>query len=82
MEAGALAEGLGCREHVADQREQLVSGAVQGQALVRAVEQLDAEVLLELPELAGEAGLGDVEPLGGAADGPGLDRCEQVAQLP
>jgi hypothetical protein len=45
-------------------------------------QQLDAELLLEQPDLAAERGLGDVQPLGGAGEVALACHGEEVAQAP
>jgi hypothetical protein len=46
------------------------------------VEELAAELRLEAPDLRGERGLGDVEPLGAAAEVQLLGDGQEVPEMP
>lgn len=62
------------------QEHRAVTG--QADALLGALEQGEAELLLELGDLSAERGLRDVELFGGAADVFGLGHGDEIAKLP
>src|SRR3954453_18643874 len=60
--------GVGGAQHAARLLEQCSARRGQRDAAVRAVEEPDAELVLELADLLADGRLGDVEPLPGAAE--------------
>src|SRR4051794_31478973 len=60
--------GVGGAQHAARLLEQRTARGGQRDAALRAVEEPDAELLLELADLLADRRLGDVEPLRGAAE--------------
>ena len=62
--------------------EQHLAGGRELDAARRPVEQRLAELGLEAPDLLRQRRLGDVQPLGGAAEVPLLGHGDEVAQVP
>ena len=87
--AGARALGgpariLGEPQHAAGLLEQRSARGRQRDRALRALEQLHAELALEVADLLADGGLGDVQPLGGAAKVQFLrdgDEVSEVAQF-
>jgi hypothetical protein len=62
-------------------REQGASGVRQRNLALRAVEQPNPELLLELANLLGDRGLSDVQPLRGPAEMQFLGDCDEVSDV-
>nr|WP_317698724.1 hypothetical protein [Aeromicrobium sp. REDSEA-S32_B7] len=82
LHAGGGAQRLGRRQHVAGQRQEAASRGGQHEPSGHALEEVDAELALELAELAREGGLRDAHPLGGRAHGARVDDGDEGRQRP
>ncbi len=77
-----LSGAVGAGQQLARLAEQRASRRRQHGAATVALEQLDAELGLERPDLLADARLGEVQPVGGAAEVKLLRDRDERAQLP
>ena len=77
-ELGQVARG---REHALGPPRHLRAGLGQDHLARPPLDQVDAEVLLQLADLHRERRLGDGAGLGGLAEMPMLGQCRQISQL-
>src|SRR6185312_2860820 len=80
--ASGLPGPLREQEHAPGLLEHRGSGIGQGDLARGPVQQVDAELLLELANLLADRGLGDVEALGGTAEMQLLGDGDEIPQVP
>ena len=76
------AQGLGGREHVAGQWQQGPPGRRRREPAAGPLEQVDAQVALQLADLARQRRLGDPHPFGGRADRARVHHRDEVGEGP